>query len=265
MSLQLDASLFGTGPHGFHWTSVLLHAVNSSLAFLAIRALTGCRWRSALAASLFALHPMHVESVAWISERKDVLSALFFFLTLIIYAHYAQAPSIGRYALVALSLALGLSAKSMLVTVPCVLLLLDYWPLARLRDRSLTPFQRLARLSLEKLPLLGLSAVICFVTILYQQNAIQPLSRLPFDARIQKAVISYIAYLFQTFWPLRLSPYYARTRSSSLGGARRIGRIDHACRLAAKAAALFTDRLALVFGDAGPGHRSLSSRASRAG
>ena len=216
ISLQCDASLFGTGPFGFHLTSVLLHAVNSGLAFLAVSTLTGCRWKSVFTAGLFALHPMHVESVAWISERKDVLSGLFFFLTLIAYGHYVKAPSAGKYALVTLCFALGLCAKSMLVTVPCVLLLLDDWPLARLRNESLTDAQRFWRLFLEKIPLFVLSVIVCCITILYQKNAIRTLSRLPLDVRIENTAVSYAAYLFQTFWPLNLSPYYARHAISRL-------------------------------------------------
>ena len=210
MSLQLDASLFGTGPFGFHLTSIFLHAINSSLAFLAVFSLTGRRSESVLVALLFALHPMHVESVAWISERKDVLSGLFFFLTLIAYSNYAKSPSAGRYFGVILAFALGLSAKSMLVTLPCLLLLLDFWPLARWQQLSGTPFQKLRRLFVEKLTLFGLSAANCYVTILYQKDAIQPLSRLPFGVRIENAIVSYFFYLYQTCWPLGLSPYYAR-------------------------------------------------------
>ncbi len=210
LSLQLDASLFGKEPFGFHRTSVLLHSLNSVLAFLAVLALTGCRWKSVLTACLFAFHPMHVESVAWISERKDVLSGMFFFFTLIAYAFYVKKPSIGRYSLVAMFLALGLCSKSMLVTVPCVLLLLDYWPLGRLGDGSQTRVYRLGQLCLEKLPLFVLVALVCVVTIKYQKNAIQPLSRLSFDARFENTFVSYVAYLYQTFWPLELSPYYAR-------------------------------------------------------
>ena len=132
LSLQLDASLFGPAAAGFHRTNVLLHAASASLLFLALHDLTGAVWRSAAVAALFAVHPLHVESVAWISERKDVLSALFFMLTLLAYARYAAAPTVSRYVLVVLAMGLGVMAKPMLVTLPCVLFLLDYWPLGRL-------------------------------------------------------------------------------------------------------------------------------------
>jgi tetratricopeptide (TPR) repeat protein len=133
LSLQLDATLWGAEPFGFHLTSVLLHAANAALLFLALRALTGAYWRSAAVALLFAVHPLRVESVAWVSERKDVLSTLFGFLALWAYAGYAKAPSVPRYLLVGVALALSLLAKPMLVTLPCLLLVLDWWPLARTR------------------------------------------------------------------------------------------------------------------------------------
>ena len=131
LSLELDSSLYGVNPCGYHLTNVVLHTANTLLLFWALRAMTGAVARSGCVAALFAIHPLHVESVAWISERKDVLSALFWMLTLLSYAHYAARPSWGRYALVVAPFALGLTAKAMLVTLPCVLLLLDFWPLRR--------------------------------------------------------------------------------------------------------------------------------------
>src|SRR5947209_7911029 len=133
MSLQLDRSVFGPDPWGFHATNLLLHTANVLLLFWALRRLTGSTWRSACVAAFFAVHPLHVESVAWVAERKDVLSTLFWMLTLLAYAHYVARPCLSRYLLVVLALTLGLMAKPMLVTLPCVLLLLDYWPLRRLR------------------------------------------------------------------------------------------------------------------------------------
>jgi tetratricopeptide (TPR) repeat protein len=132
LSLQADRTLYGAvEPHGFHRTNLLLHVGGTLLAFLAFRVLTGAVWRSALVAALFAVHPLHVESVAWVSERKDVLSTFFWMLTLLAYGWYARRPGLGRYTAVMASFALGLLAKPMLVTLPCVLLLLDYWPLRR--------------------------------------------------------------------------------------------------------------------------------------
>ena len=210
ISLQFDAELFGPGPYGFHRTAVLMHAINSVLVFLAIRSLTGNLLRSAVVAGLFSLHPMHVESVAWISERKDLLSGFFFCLTLLAYVHYVRIPSIARYLLIVVTLGLGLSSKSMLVTTPCVLLLLDYWPLARLKSLSMIELRQMSKLFFEKTPLLALSIVNSMITIQYQKSAIKSLSRIPLRDRIENAAGSCLYYVFQTVWPSELSPYYAR-------------------------------------------------------
>ena len=209
LSLQLDAQLFGTGPRGFHRTAVVLHAANAVLAFLAFFALTGCRVKSAIIAAFFALHPMRVESVAWISERKDLLSGFFFWLTLLSYARYAKVPSIGRFAMTIAFFAFGLCSKSMLVTTPCVLLLLDYWPLARLRKSPTERTSELWKLILEKLPFFVLSAAVSFVTVRYQQTAMSNLAILPLTTRLKNAVAGYASYVLQTFWPSGLSPFYA--------------------------------------------------------
>lgn len=209
LSLQLDAQLFGTGPRGFHRTSVLLHALNAALALLAIYALTGRPWRSLAVAVLFALHPMRVESVAWVSERKDLVSGLFFLLTILAYVWYVKMPSVWRYLIVALCLGLGLSAKPMLVTTPCVLFLLDYWPLNRFQQSSSSKRQSgVVRLVLEKIPLLGLSVLDSVITVGYQQTAIKPLSRFtPFE-RVANAADAIASYVVQTVWPVNLSPFY---------------------------------------------------------
>src|SRR5262249_29651299 len=151
LSLQLDAELYDTKPSGYHWTNLLLHTANGLLLFAALRRMTGAVWRSAFAAALFAVHPLRVESVAWVAERKDVLSTLFGMLTLLAYAWYGERPSVRRYLLVVLALAMGLMAKPMLVTLPGVLLLLDYWPLCRFRPEA--GFAALGRLVGEKVPL----------------------------------------------------------------------------------------------------------------
>src|SRR6266700_2246398 len=153
ISHMLDCQLYGLKPAGHHFTNVFLHTIAVVLLFLLLQQMTGSLWRSAFVAALFAIHPLHVESVAWISERKDVLSAVFFMLTLAAYARYVRAPSIGRYLTMSILFALGLMSKPMLVTVPLVLLLLDYWPLQRFGGRS-----SIRRLALEKIPLLALSA-----------------------------------------------------------------------------------------------------------
>src|SRR5881397_3427216 len=136
ISHMLDCQLYGLKAGGHHFTNVLLHSVAVVLLFFVLQQMTGAIWRSAFVAALFAIHPLHVESVAWVAERKDVLSGVFFTLTLLAYVHYARAPSIWRYVTVALTFALGLMSKPMLVTLPFVLLLLDYWPLKRIRTEE---------------------------------------------------------------------------------------------------------------------------------
>jgi Flp pilus assembly protein TadD len=204
ISLQLDAQLYGAHAWGFHLTSLLLHTANTILLFLVLRRMTGVPAPSALVAALFALHPLHVESVAWIAERKDVLSTLFWMLTLAFYTQFVKRPGRGRYLLVMLALALGLMAKPMLVTLPCVLLLLDYWPLGR--------FERWQ--FVEKLPLFGLVAAASAITVYAQQRAgaIEPLSEVSLPARIANALVSYVQYLFKMCWPTDLAPLYPHPR-----------------------------------------------------
>src|SRR5206468_9433419 len=152
VSHMLDCQLHGLSAGGHHLTNVILHTISVLLLFLVLKQMTGALWQSAFVAVLFAIHPLHVESVAWIAERKDVLSAVFFILTLAAYARYAQAPSPTRYLLVALLFACGLMSKPMLVTLPFVLLLLDYWPLGRIGVQKSEIRSRLPRLITEKIP-----------------------------------------------------------------------------------------------------------------
>lgn len=208
LSLQLDAQLFGVGPRGFHRTSVLIHAINAALAFLAIQKLTGCWWRSFFVAALFSLHPMRVESVAWVSERKDLVSGLFFLLTILAYFRYVRTRTTVQYVLVACLLALGLAAKPMLVTTPCVLLLLDYWPLNRIQNCAGNGRTTFFRLVIEKLPLFGLVALASLITVLFQQAAIKPLARFSPGQRFGNAAYAIIAYVVQSIWPVGLSPFY---------------------------------------------------------
>lgn len=236
LSLMLDAQLFGPGPAAPHLTNVILHAANAVLLFLLLRRLTGALWPSALVAAVFAIHPLRVESVAWISERKDVLSGFFFMLTLLMYARYAQAvmgsglpgpdtkatgsspprsPVTGHrslyYSLALLFFALGLMSKPMLVTAPFLLLLLDYWPLNRLSvpNTNLAPFRKqIFRLGLEKLPFLALSLISCVVTVLVQKQAIKTMDVLPSSFRLENALISYVTYIEQMIWPENLAAYY---------------------------------------------------------
>jgi hypothetical protein len=201
-SLQLDHELYHLGPAGYHLTNLLLHIANTLLVFAIFQRMTGALWRSALVAALFALHPLHVESVAWVSERKDVLSTLFWLLTMAAYAGYVQVPGPGRYLLVVLLFALGLTAKPMLVTLPFVLLLLDYWPLGRLGSVPLT------RLIGEKVPLLALSAAASAFTLWaeHQGGEVNRIEEMPL--RLENAVISYAIYLRQMIWLHGLTIYY---------------------------------------------------------
>jgi len=184
-----------------------------------LRDMTGAFWRSAFVAALFAIHPLHVESVAWVAERKDVLSAVFFMLTLGAYVRYARAPSIGRYVVVAFLFALGLMSKPMLVTLPFVLLLLDYWPLRRFekpssaksksKSHSWSDRQSIPRqLILEKIPLVGLSAVSGIVTFLAQRHALGWSEQLPISWRVNNALVTYVAYVWQMLWPTKLAVFY---------------------------------------------------------
>jgi Flp pilus assembly protein TadD len=240
LSLELDAQLYGLAPWGFHLTNVLLHAANTLLLFLALRALTGCLVPSAFVAALFAVHPLHVESVAWVAERKDVLSGLFWMLTLLSYACYRAAPTWTRYSIVAACFAAGLLAKPMLVTLPFVLLLLDYWPTGvAIRDqkkaeprsgttrvtsersvsthwlwqsRGFTPPARRWSLVIEKIPLIVLAIGSSGIT-LYAQNqggAVVASHQLPLDVRVSNAALAYCAYMTQALCPVTTTspPYY---------------------------------------------------------
>ena len=217
ISHMLDCQLYGLNAGGHHFTNLALHTIAVLLLFRVLRAMTGAFWPSAFVAALFAIHPLHVESVAWVSERKDVLSAVFFMLTLMAYIRYARAPSLGRYLIVAMIFALGLMSKPMLVSVPFVLLLLDYWPLRRFDNVAwLKPEVgitgslngRPSLLFLEKTPLLILSGVSCLVTIWAQDQATGLLEQLPLTWRLNNALVSCVEYLRQTFWPTRLAVFY---------------------------------------------------------
>jgi len=208
LSHMLDCQLFGLKAGSHHLVNVFLHILNSVLLYLILGRMTGAPWRSAMVTALFALHPLHVESVAWVSERKDVLSTLFFLLTLWAYAQYAGRPSLPRYGLVLGCLALGLTAKPMLVTVPFVLLLLDYWPLERLGEGSRG--SSASRLIVEKVPLFVLVAASSVVTFVAQQRggAVSSIHAVPLGSRIENALASYVAYIGKMLWPARLAVFY---------------------------------------------------------
>src|SRR5437868_11285909 len=219
ISHMLDCQLYGLNAGGHHATNIILHTIAVLLLFHVLRQMTGAAWKSVVVAALFAVHPLHVESVAWVSERKDVLSAVFFILMLNAYVRYARAASITRYLAVAILFAVGLMSKPMLVSAPFILLLLDYWPLRRFEQPSSTKgkakilqpdHQRrvVRRLFLEKIPLLVLSAGSCVITFVLQKRAIGAIAPLPFLWRVQNAFASYVIYVWKTLWPTRLAVFY---------------------------------------------------------
>jgi hypothetical protein len=217
LSLLLDYEWHGMMPRGYHLTNLLLHAANVLLLFALLRWATGALWRSGVVAGLFAVHPLHVESVAWISERKDVLSTFFWLLTSLAYLFYCRQPRRDRYWLVLISYGLGLMAKPMLVTLPCTLLLLDYWPLRRFafaqeegRMQGTFPVVSPKWLVLEKVPLLVMAAATSIVTLLAMGSAatLRSLDRISVSERIGNALTAYVMYLWKMVWPRDLAPYY---------------------------------------------------------
>ena len=221
LSHMLDCQLFDLHAGRHHLTNLFLHIANTLLLFAVLKRMTGAVWRSAFVAAAFAVHPLHVESVAWIAERKDILSTLFWMLTIGAYARYTERQGRGWYVLTLAAFALGLMAKPMLVTLPFVLLLLDYWPLGRFEfgeKLKTTKWPDLYRLIVEKIPLFALSAVSCAVTVLVQHSygAVASLSKLPIEARVLNAFIAYLKYIEKTFWPSRLAVYYPFPRFLSL-------------------------------------------------
>jgi hypothetical protein len=226
LSHMLDCQLYGLNPAGHHLTSVLLHSASTVLLFLVLQWITGGRWRSAFVAALFAVHPLHVESVAWVAERKDVLSGFFWMLTLGAYACYVNRPTLSRYLLTLLCFVLSILAKPMAVTLPFVLLLLDYWPLNRLtlnrqvHDKaSLVDKEFLSPTSdrwfatnvvIERLPFLVIAALASIVTFFIQHSsgAAKSLIQYPLTERITNALVSYASYLGKMIWPQNLAVFY---------------------------------------------------------
>ena len=224
LSLLLDYQIYGLEPWGYHLTNVLLHGATTILLFFILWRMTANLWPSAFVAALFAIHPLHVESVAWASQRKDVLSGLFFVLTIGAYLGYVRHPfSLVRYLIVVVVFAMGLMTKPVLVTLPLLLLLLDYWPLGRITrwGGSCTaapgvtvplPPQHgvcpLRRLIIEKIPLLLLAAAFCVATPLAEGEAVMPLHSLSVLPRIGNGLVSYVAYVGQFFWPTGLAVFY---------------------------------------------------------
>jgi tetratricopeptide (TPR) repeat protein len=247
ISHMLDCDIYGLNPAGHHFTNVLLHTLTVLLLFLVLRQMTGAMWRSGMVAALFAIHPLRVESVAWVTERKDVLSGLFFVITLSAYVWYVHRPSIGRYLAVAFFFVLGLLSKGMLMTLPLVLLLLDYWPLARCQtsdvrgqrlssvakplkerrspDRRTNPhggsetaapcneMQNWIPLIVEKIPLFAFSAAAALATFLTHTRALASVEAVPFLWRVGNAFVSCITYIRQMFWPVGLAAFYPHAQN----------------------------------------------------
>lgn len=224
LSFMLDCQLFGPNPGRIHFVNVLLHLANTLLLFAVLKKMTGSLWPSAFVAAAFALHPMHVESVAWIAERKDVLSTFFLLLTLAAYVGYVRRSSLFRYLLTILLFALGLMAKPMVVTLPFVLLLLDYWPLNRFSPQNIKVSGRkfrksapahnkrpiLYRVIIEKIPFFALSAVLSVATFLVQQSsgAVSDIYSVSLGDRAANAFLSYTRYMCRMFWPQNLAIFY---------------------------------------------------------
>jgi Flp pilus assembly protein TadD len=224
LSHLLDVELYGLDPGGHHLTNVVYHTVNTLLLFIALNWMTGAVWRSAFVAILFAVHPLNVESVVWISERKNVLSTFFWMLTLLAYAHYSLRPRFWRYVALCIAFALGLMAKPMLVTLPFVLILLDYWPLRRWslsvlnrgegRLKSNTQY-----IILEKAPLMLLSTLTVYISSksIQGEGDVTSLQLVPMLLRIENALVSYVKYIGKMIWPQNLSVYYPYPNMVSAG------------------------------------------------
>ncbi|MGD0514693.1 MAG: tetratricopeptide repeat protein [Terriglobales bacterium] len=243
MSHALDCQLYGLNPAGHHLTSVFIHALNVVLLFLLLLRATGHWGRSLLVAALFALHPLNVESVAWIAERKNVLSTLFFLSALGAYGWYSAKPGVKRYLVVAAFFALGLAAKPMVITLPFVFLLMDFWPLQRVQgwgpatasraragkrkqateDEAIAsplglPSRPVSRLLIEKLPLFIFLFASAIITVIAQRSsAIRSLSKIPMDERLENALYSYALYIWKAFWPTRLALFYPHPTDTLTG------------------------------------------------
>ena len=210
LSHMLDCQLFGLNPLWHHLVSLLFHTANTLLLFYVLKRTTGLLWQSAFAAALFAIHPLHVESVAWASERKDVLSTFFGLLTIASYVRYVRNPQIGYYLPAVLSFVLGLMSKQMLVTLPLVLLLLDYWPLNRLRTQDSRLKTQAINLILEKFPFLILSIIAAGVVYVIQRQGgtVKSLTEFSLSYRVENALVSCVTYILRMIWPARLAIFY---------------------------------------------------------
>jgi len=230
LSHMLDCEIYGLNPLGHHITNVLIHIASSLLLFLLLSRMTRAVWPSAFVAAVFALHPVHVGSVAWAAERKDMLSGLFWMLTMLAYVRYAERPNFRRYSLVLLAFVMGLMSKPMLVTLPFVLILLDWWPLERVawrNDKQIVSASHRTRptnrkvsvwhIIVEKIPLFVLSGILSVVTFAVQRHGgtVPTLAMIPLDLRFTNTFISYIRYIGKTIWPSRLAVFYPFPRELS--------------------------------------------------
>lgn len=213
LSHALDWQMYGSKPAGHHATNLIFHTANTLLLAWVLYRMTRAVWKSLFVAGLFALHPLHVESAAWVAERKDVLSAFFWFLAMLAYVRYAEKPSFRRYSLVLLAFVLGLLSKPMTVSLPIALLILDYWPLGRFAPKSALSAWK--PLILEKVPLFALSAASCVITVIAQQSrgAVMMMEDYPFGGRLANAVVAYAKYLAKMIWPSGLAAYYPYVKS----------------------------------------------------
>jgi len=209
MSHMLDCQLFGLNPGAHHLVNVFFHSIAAVLLFILLAQITNRIWASAFVAAVFAIHPLRVESVAWIAERKDVLSGVFFMLTLLAYFRWTRKQTVGRYLAMSILFACGLMSKPMLITTPIILLLLDYWPLNRSQKSEVTGQRStIGKLIWEKAPLFALSIGSCFATLWAQNFALGSTQFLPLQWRVTNALFSYFEYVRQMFWPVDLIPFY---------------------------------------------------------
>jgi Tfp pilus assembly protein PilF len=214
LSHMLDFQLYSLNPMGHHWTNLQIHIVNTVLLFFFLKWVTGAIWRSAFVAALFAVHPLHVESVAWVAERKDVLCTFFWILSMWAYVGYVRQPKKTRYLVLVMLFTLGLMSKPMIVTLPFVFLLFDFWPLSRFQDmvskQQVSAFKVFVRLVWEKFPLFVLAAISCIITFFVQQHggAVASIESFPLKARVANAIVSYTSYIVKMIWPLNLAILY---------------------------------------------------------
>jgi protein O-mannosyl-transferase len=218
LSFLLDYQFYGLHAHGYHVTNLVLHILSALLLFWLFNRMTGAIWKSAFVAAVFALHPLHVESVAWVSERKDVLSAFFWMLTLCLYVYYTEKPVIKRYLLVLCSFVLALMSKPMVITLPVIMILLDYWPLKRFELQKNNMF--LWQLK-EKLSLIVLSVVFTVITLIAQQKPYEQDASFVLVSRLYNVPVTFVTYLEKTFWPHDLAAIYPF--SSQIPGWQAIG------------------------------------------